>query len=209
MPTRRPADRRFADGPGSHPGPGPRVALGGRPARWRAQPPRGAVDEAVTAMSLSAGAPGLRDAVAPHGLRPLPGERSRPPRPGARPTRFDSGGAGDVVPGRARQGLRRPVRRRPAGHFRARRGTRSAWDHVRLQQVHNGVSVTGGELAAHLAQGGVVAAGGKTLPGVEKVGTTPVLTPIAAEAAVRRALAKLEGLARRPTSASARLASRS
>jgi Zn-dependent metalloprotease len=59
-------------------------------------------------------------------------------------------------------------------------------EHVRLQQVQNGVPVMGGELVVHLKGNGVVAANGAVLPGAELVDTTPTLDAKSATAEAHR-----------------------
>src|SRR5262249_13186047 len=61
-------------------------------------------------------------------------------------------------------------------------------DHVRLQQFHRGVPVTGAELIVHLKGSRVVAANGKTLAETEGLDVAPALAPEAAAALVRETL---------------------
>lgn len=65
-------------------------------------------------------------------------------------------------------------------------------EHVRFQQTHRGIPVTGGELTVHLRGRGVVAANANTLPGLESVETVPAIT--AAEAAILARDALEQGL---------------
>lgn len=58
-------------------------------------------------------------------------------------------------------------------------------EHVRFQQLHNGVPVRGAELAVHLKGSSVVAANATTLAGLDGVATTPGITEAAAIAAAR------------------------
>ncbi len=50
-------------------------------------------------------------------------------------------------------------------------------EHVRFQQVHRGVPVRGGEIIVHLRGAHVTAATAKTLPDLEQVATTPIISP--------------------------------
>jgi Zn-dependent metalloprotease len=59
-------------------------------------------------------------------------------------------------------------------------------EHVRLQQIENGVPVTGGELIVHLKGDAVVAVNGSVLPGVEGVVTDPTVDAERAEAEALR-----------------------
>jgi bacillolysin len=67
-------------------------------------------------------------------------------------------------------------------------------DHVRVQQTHLGVPVTGAELMVHLRGSYVVAANGRTLPEAEKVGAVPTLDAAQAVEKARRVLAKHLGV---------------
>lgn len=49
-------------------------------------------------------------------------------------------------------------------------------EHLRFQQTHQGIPVTGGEVAVHLRAGGVVAVNARTLPNLEAVPTVPTLS---------------------------------
>lgn len=62
-------------------------------------------------------------------------------------------------------------------------------DHVRFQQVYQGVPITAGELSVHLRGNGVVAVNAETLPGLEGFDTRPAISP---EEALDRARAALE-----------------
>ena len=53
-------------------------------------------------------------------------------------------------------------------------------EHVRYQQLHGGVPVTGGEISIHLSGSAVVAVNAKTLPITEPINTTPSLEADAA-----------------------------
>jgi bacillolysin len=48
-------------------------------------------------------------------------------------------------------------------------------DHVRYQQLHQGIPVTGGELIVHLRGNRVLAANGKVVPDLEEISTTPAI----------------------------------
>jgi len=61
-------------------------------------------------------------------------------------------------------------------------------EHVRFQQTHRGIPVTGGEIGVHLRDRGVVAVHAKTLPNLDAVPTVPTLS---AADARERALASL------------------
>jgi bacillolysin len=63
-------------------------------------------------------------------------------------------------------------------------------DHVRFQQLHRGVPVTGGELTVHLRGAQVTAVNAKTLPDLEKVETVPTVSPKDAQVAAYQVLAK-------------------
>ena len=63
-------------------------------------------------------------------------------------------------------------------------------DHVRFQQVYQGVPVTAGELNVHLRGDGVVAVNAETLPGLEGFNTKPAISPEEALDQVRAALEK-------------------
>ncbi|NOT53372.1 MAG: DUF11 domain-containing protein, partial [Deltaproteobacteria bacterium] len=63
-------------------------------------------------------------------------------------------------------------------------------DHVRFQQLHRGVPVTGGELTVHLRGAQVTAINAKTLPDLDAVDTTPTVTPQQALVAAQGVLAK-------------------
>jgi Zn-dependent metalloprotease len=57
--------------------------------------------------------------------------------------------------------------------------------HVRLRQHEDGVPVTGGEIVVHLRGEEVVAVNGKTLPRLERLDTTPALSPAEAVRSAR------------------------
>jgi len=59
-------------------------------------------------------------------------------------------------------------------------------DHVRLQQVVGDVPVVGGEMLVHLRGSRVLAANGKTLPGLDGFDTNPAVAAAGAEEAARR-----------------------
>ena len=63
-------------------------------------------------------------------------------------------------------------------------------EHVRLQQMHQGVPVTAGEMTVHLRGANVVAVLARTLPDLDTVATTPSLTPATARRIARTFLAK-------------------
>ena len=63
-------------------------------------------------------------------------------------------------------------------------------EHVRLQQVHNGIPVTAGELTVHLREATVVAVLAKTLTDLDSIDTTPTITPTEAMETARVLLAK-------------------
>lgn len=63
-------------------------------------------------------------------------------------------------------------------------------EHVRLQQVHNDIPVTAGELTVHLREATVVAVLAKTLTDLKSVDTTPSVTPTQAMETARALLAK-------------------
>jgi len=65
-------------------------------------------------------------------------------------------------------------------------------DHVRLRQTYEGIPVTGGELALHLLDRGVVAVNAKTIPDLKGTATVPVVT--AAEALILAGEAVEQGL---------------
>lgn len=63
-------------------------------------------------------------------------------------------------------------------------------EHVRLQQLHKGIPVTGGEMTVHLRGNGVVSVLAKTLPGLDALDVTPKITSADAEDIVRELLKK-------------------
>lgn len=63
-------------------------------------------------------------------------------------------------------------------------------EHVRFQQVHQGIPVRGGEIIVHLRGASATAVTAKTLPDIDKDDTTPVVTPIQALDAAKDLLAK-------------------
>lgn len=67
-------------------------------------------------------------------------------------------------------------------------------DHVRLQQVVNGIPVAGGEAIIHLRSNAVVSVLAKTAPDLDRVATTPVLGAAEALHAARTLLAKHLGI---------------
>lgn len=62
-------------------------------------------------------------------------------------------------------------------------------EHVRFQQIHNGVPVRGGELAVHLRGARVFAVNANTVAGVEDIPTTPTVTASRATAAAKALVA--------------------
>jgi bacillolysin len=73
---------------------------------------------------------------------------------------------------------------------RVSRSDDSSLDHVRLQQVVNGIPVAGGEAIIHLRGNEVVSVLSKTVPDLDRLSTTPVITEAAALQATRSVLAK-------------------
>ena len=71
---------------------------------------------------------------------------------------------------------------------------RLGMDHVRFQQLYQGVPVTGGELLVHLRGDAVVAANGRTAPGLSGIDPRPVLTAAEARARAAALLAKHRGI---------------
>ena len=67
-------------------------------------------------------------------------------------------------------------------------------EHVRFQQTHGGVPVTGGELTVHLRGASVVAVNAKSLPDLEGLTITPTLTVPDARAKAQDALARRLGV---------------
>ena len=67
-------------------------------------------------------------------------------------------------------------------------------DHVRFQQLHQGVRVTGGELIVHLRGNRVVAANGKVVPDLEEISVTPMIAAHEALAATTGVLRKHMGV---------------
>jgi Zn-dependent metalloprotease len=65
--------------------------------------------------------------------------------------------------------------------------------HVRLRQHVDGIPVAGGELIVHLRGDQVVAANGKTLPRLGRLGTTPTVSPAEAVRSARAHLAQRSG----------------
>jgi bacillolysin len=61
-------------------------------------------------------------------------------------------------------------------------------EHVRLQQVHLGVPVTGAELVVHLRGDRVTAVSGQTLDGLDALDVQPTVEPAQAQEAARRAV---------------------
>ena len=50
-------------------------------------------------------------------------------------------------------------------------------EHVRFRQMHQGIPVTGGEMTVHLRGSNVVAVNAKTVPDLDAVAVTPLVTP--------------------------------
>ena len=63
-------------------------------------------------------------------------------------------------------------------------------DHVRLQQLHQGIPVTAAEINVHLQGANVLSVNAKTLPDLDGVGTVSAVQPAEASRAVRELLAK-------------------
>ncbi len=77
---------------------------------------------------------------------------------------------------------------------RMSRSDDSGLDHVRLQQVVNGIPVAGGEAIVHLRGNEVVSVLAKTAPDLDRVATNPVLGAAEASHAARTLLAKHLGV---------------
>lgn len=59
-------------------------------------------------------------------------------------------------------------------------------EHIRLQKIHEGLPVTGGQLLLHLRGSGVTAVSAKTLPDLDNLDIHPAIRPDAALATARR-----------------------
>ena len=63
-------------------------------------------------------------------------------------------------------------------------------EHVRFQQTHQGVPVTGGELSVHLRGSAVIAVNAKILADLETIDTSPVVSAAEAVVLATEALAR-------------------
>lgn len=79
-------------------------------------------------------------------------------------------------------------------HLRSQTPDEIGTEHVRFQQLHAGVPVTGGELMVHLRGAGVVGVNTKTLDIAESIDTSPTVSPDEALAAAEVLIAKRFGL---------------
>ena len=79
-------------------------------------------------------------------------------------------------------------------HVRSTLRDLTGMDHVRFQQVHDGVPVTGAELIVHLRGAFVTAANGRTLPNLGGFSTQPLASAAAALTAAREGLSKHLGV---------------
>ena len=143
----------------------------------------------VQELEMAAGGPvrvdrlpltGLASFVAPSGTSGVPVRDAAAATPEARALSF-LGQYGRLF------GLRRVEDLR---HIRTNPRDRVGMDHVRFQQLHDGIPVTGGELIVHLRGSRVMAANGRVLPGLDELATTPLVGALAAETAAREVLAK-------------------
>jgi len=66
-------------------------------------------------------------------------------------------------------------------------------DHVRLQQLHQGIPVTGGEVSVHLRGNGVVAVNARTVADLGGVDTVPIVSATDARSTARQLLDKHHG----------------
>lgn len=64
-------------------------------------------------------------------------------------------------------------------------------EHVRMQQLHNGIPVTAGELTVHLKGNNVMSVNAKTLPGLDNLNTTPKISGMQAKITADQLLKKL------------------
>src|SRR5215475_6482220 len=75
-------------------------------------------------------------------------------------------------------------------HFRSHGPDEVGMEHVRFQQLHGGIPVTGGELTVHLRGAAVVAVNSKTLEVEPNVPVTPAITADEALATAEALIAK-------------------
>lgn len=151
-----------------------------------------AVEQALRGLERAAGAPvsarrspvtGLATFVAAPAGRPIAVAAARAARAGDRTLAFVDHAA-------AAFGLRG---RRDVAVTAASGPDAVGIEHVRLQQLHDGVPVRGGELVVHLRGAGVTAANGRTLPPAT-VGTTLAIDAAAASATAASLLSQELGV---------------